>query len=536
MPASSSNQMGKVIDDISKLVEETSLALSNVENDAVRIHRDEIIQSMAIVLDPIRRDKKRVLARNIASIMYNIGNIWFAENEHETALSFYDRSYRMRKKIFGLKNLRTCMAAVNAGKCLHCLGRHCLALRYYNIFAKTVVSSKQFLTKETITVLRSLAWAFHQDHSFDHANRFYELALWSTKQSFGENNKEMSRTLNLLGNLKFEHGDFNSALECYEKSLRVEILNIERQKRKADVPIPESYKRYLDVLTTLSNIAQTSETIGNLRKSLSSMRKMLVILESPDCKASMPLSQVNRTVAKTLSHSARIFKKLGRFDQALRALTDVLRTQKQEYGPYHSLVAMTLNDMGVAHGSQGQVDLALQCFKESLDMRLLLKDSASNVSTVLCNIALVHYRNGDAKQAMLQYKKVVNRELSQRKSKSSVDLPLSSETLDALEQLAMIYQDDLDDPHEAIRCYEKGINLINESDFGDLSANALSRYLSMAGNTCLKLGDRRRASMFFTEAMRVNEAGGLAFNANIKVTGYEIHKVRREFRPSAPAA
>ena len=45
MPTISSNQNGKVIDDISKLVEETSLALSNVENDAVRINRDEIIRS-----------------------------------------------------------------------------------------------------------------------------------------------------------------------------------------------------------------------------------------------------------------------------------------------------------------------------------------------------------------------------------------------------------------------------------------------------------------------------------------------------------
>jgi hypothetical protein len=35
---------------------------------------------------------------------------------------------------------------------------------------------------------------------------------------------------------------------------------------------------------------------------------------------------------------------------------------------------------------------------------------------------------------------------------------------------------------------------------------------------------------------RVNAAGGLAFNANIKATGYYIHKVESDHLPSAHAA
>ena len=58
----------------------------------------------------------------------------------------------------------------------------------------------------------------------------------------------------------------------------------------------------------------------------------------------------------------------------------------------------------------------------------------------------------------------------------------------------------------------------------------------MAGNTCLIIGDKEKATCFFTETMRVNAAGGLAFNANIKATGYYIHKVESDHLPSAHAA
>lgn len=65
-----------------------------------------------------------------------------------------------------------------------------------------------------------------------------------------------------------------------------------------------------------------------------------------------------------------------------------------------------------------------------------------------------------------------------------------------------------------------------------------SRYLGMAGNACLNLGDMEGAIRFFADTMRVNLAGGLAFHANIRTKGYDF--VRFEScgtrLPAAPAA
>ena len=50
----------------------------------------------------------------------------------------------------------------------------------------------------------------------------------------------------------------------------------------------------------------------------------------------------------------------------------------------------------------------------------------------------------------------------------------------------------------------------------------------MAGNTCLIIGDKDKVTYFFTETMRVNAAGGLAFNANIKATGWKWSSTFKE--------
>jgi tetratricopeptide (TPR) repeat protein len=523
-----------VTDTITVLIEEASSALSCGDSNIVQTYREDILRSLKILVDPHQHNNKRTLAIYIASVRNNIGNIRFALHEYETAYSFYETAYRMRKKVFGPINLNTSITAFNAGKCLHCLGRPDRALRYYNLFTKAIFSSTKLMTEETVLILQNIAWAFHQDHSLKHANTFYRLALSSAHMVLGENHKVVSRIFNMLGTLRYELGDLKFALACYHRSLRIEVSNLGWQQQG-----PCTNKRkYLDILTTLSNMAQTNEEIGNLGNSLPCSRKKLEILKSQDCKASMPTSEVNRNVANTLSDLARVLGKLGRFGQALTALTEVLRTRRQEYGIDHSLVATTLNDMGIAHGSQGQTHLALQCFKESLEIRQMSKRSDSNVSTVLCNIARVHNHNGDTNKALVHYQKVVNCELSRRKER---DLDFNSSTsseilLDALEQLSMIYQDDLADPREAIRCYEKGLRLITEDGPGVVSYDVHSRYLGMAGNTCLIIGDKEKATCFFTETMRVNAAGGLAFNANIKATGYYIHKVESDHLPSAPAA
>jgi hypothetical protein len=140
-----------VTDTVRVLIEEASSALSCGDSNIVQTYREDILQSLKILVDPHQHNNKRTLAIHIASVRNHIGNIRIALHEYETAYSFYETAYRMHRKVFGPINLNTSITAFNAGKCLHCLGRPDRALRYNNFFTKEICSSikAKLMTQET---------------------------------------------------------------------------------------------------------------------------------------------------------------------------------------------------------------------------------------------------------------------------------------------------------------------------------------------------------------------------------------------------
>jgi tetratricopeptide (TPR) repeat protein len=268
--------------------------------------------------------------------------------------------------------------------------------------------------------------------------------------------------------------------------------------------------------------------------------------------ATISTSTINQVVTDVVKRIARVQEKLGRYDQALKSLTEALKFQRQEYGNDHMIIATTLNEIGIIHGNQGRTRLALQYFEESLRIRQLLNDPDQGIiTTAMFNIAHIHIQQGDSAKAVLVLKELVEYELSKRNTLSfgSDNPSLSSPevVLSALEQMAHVLQDDLQNPLEALNCLKKGIRIIMDSSGSSapnvnvvrvpVDVHVHSRYLGMAGNICLKLGDMGGAIRFFADTMRVNLAGGLAFHANIRPKGYDMFFSFENTRPpAAPAA
>jgi tetratricopeptide (TPR) repeat protein len=515
-----------------ELEEVYSAALSCCESEK---QRDDLIGSLNTLFDQLKEHGDLcAVAVGAAKVKSKIGDITFAQHKYETAHSFYEGAFQMRRSVFGDSNFDTIMAAFNAGKCLHCLGKSDRALPYYEIFTKAVFSSTRstsnLLTKETVLILNRIAWAFHQELSFQHATAFYKLTLHSVKHLLGEKHKIFARALNQFGTMMFESGNMASALKCFERSLQIERALQQEQ----NLTIAESF---LDSLTTYSNIASILERMGDLDKSLASYRKMELFLRSPDVTATIPASTVNRRMEDILLIVARIQGKLGRSDQALEALTRALQIQKQEYGCGHSFVATTFNEIGIIHGGQGHTQLALQNFEESLRIRILMNDpDQSMVSTVIFNIAVIHVHNGESTKALARLKELVKYELSKREQEENSEFSSPEVLLDALELMAQIFNGELNDPRKVLACFKLGIRVITDDGPNVVSLGIQSRYLGMAGNTCLKLGYMQEAMRFFAETMRVNAAGGLAFDANIEVVGYDFRKFESNHLAAAAAA
>ena len=481
-----------------------------------------------------------------------IGDVRLSQNQYRTAYAFYKEAFEIRRIVLGSSHFDTIQAAFNAGKCLHCLGKPDHALRYYKIFTKALFKAillsttsprgrndSHLLTKETVLMTQSIAWAFHQERSFNHASMFYRLALETARNVLGEKHKVVARILSQFGKLMFESGDMASALKYYLRGLKIEGALQQRQMNHINEDV-------LDFLTTISNIACTLEQMGQLENSLECYNKILLLRFQHDdddddatSASTRILAMKRRSDADTLLNMARVHWKLERPVQALEALNEALLIQKQEYGCDHSIVASTLNEIGIIHGEQeGHTHLALQFFEESLRIRVLIDNpDQRTISSVLYNMARIHERTGDSVEALVHLKKVAEHELLESVEDEINKVSSPEVLLDVLELMAQIYEK-LDDPREALACLEKGIRIIMGKGPNVVSLHVHSRYLGMAGNVCLRLGNIKKVMHFFIETMRVNIAGGLAFDANIKVAmGYEdVRRFESEYVLAAAAA
>ena len=512
----------------------------------------------------------RLTMNVIGKIVNNIADIKFATDDFDNALKLYNVAYAIRRNLTRPQDATTIketgVSALGAGKSLHCLGMSDRARRYYDVYINSIFlapsDSGLFLTSKAVLSFQSIAWAYHQESSHNHARYFYDLSLKSAVQLFGENHVFVSRILNQLGNLSFEVDHLEFALACYQRGFLVEdYLRLEN-----------------DLATTMSNIAQTYESVGCIQESLRWCEKLVARLNKASSNTlnqqeddRMISMRRKIQIADALLNIARLNVMLGKPNPALLALQGALHIQIGHFGSVHSAVASTLNEIGIIFGNQGRHDMALLNFEESLRIRQVLDaDPAAaarqDISAVLCNIANAHVSKGDFDKALLRFQELVDHVESHKRreqacstnSASTHHFEFSEDHVligtSCLEQMANIFLNQLDEPIRALSCYKKGIQLLVEEVLRGSSSSSSSpptcdeptdnkwlqtksRFLGQAGNVCLILGDIHGAANFFFEAMRCNVEGGWEFDANIKTTGYDLFKMQtRLYRAAAPAA
>ncbi len=459
----------------------------------------------------------------IAAVKNNIGDLIFKRKQYKRAFSFYVQAYQIRRNVLGDIHIDTCISSFYVGKCLHCLGKYSAAMSFYGVFVNSVFSSTNhsLLTKETFLALQSIALLFHKGGYFKFAKKFYKIAHQAAIKLFGKRNKFLSRLLVHLGDVNFDIGNMPEALDYY-------LGGIEMQNSLQ--PLTENIDY---TIRTLFNVALAYEALNCLEISLNTFN----LIVEKIIKTGTRDSKILKKMADILPNLARVYQKIRRPDLALKVLLKTLVTQQLEYGDNHRSVAATLNDIGILYGCQGNTKLALRNFEESYRIRKFLKDPDRDMTTVLFNIAYTHDQNGDYQKAIARFEELVQYELSKREDDSlrNDNQNTSPEALlEALEQISRITSNDLNSPQKALIWCEKGIRIATEE--AHLSPNFRSRFLGIAGALCLELGDVKGAMCYFTETTRTNIDGGLAFDANISIAGYECLKLGLDYPKSAAAA
>ena len=424
-------------------------------------------------------DSKRENQLFMATIVNNIGRVRYCVEDHEGALPFFEKAYSVRRSHYGDDHLDVGMSALNVGFCLHKLGEAQEAINFYRRYVEIMLTDdfQQYLGDFVgLVMLIGDMWLKDNDHST--AIVFFKIGLESAIRHHGEVHSKVSDILSKIGNASYEDGDWEYALRVHEQGLAVE-----RQ-----LLAPE-----INLAVTLSSIAVIYDDRGMYHLALSTYKEALEIFQSNEgCELH---------AAKTLSAIALIkAQSVESLQDASTALQQALRLREKVSDVYDIDTSCTLNLLGVLYAKQNRFQQSLLCLEKCLKMRRALNMPHTEIAVLLYDICDLLVDKFDNSERALRY---YQESLELECSGENCDL---AEFLETLERIGNIYELH-SEPHQAIAFYVQAAFKCEEIDaigvLGDKwQRKNLSRYLFQVGNSCLEVGDVKKAVKSFARAMR----------------------------------
>jgi len=328
-----------------------------------------------------------LLSKEIATIINNIGRVYFMLSQYDMALEYYNQSLLMRRSLFGNDHLDVGATIFNAGQTFHHLGQYDKAMELYQEFLAIAKKHLGYHHRDVACMLKCMAQIKHECNHVAEAKELYQEAIQVGRASLGQFHPEIASTLNKLGNLLYESGDFDNAIQVYRQGLEVERTVLE-----PDHP---------NITVTITNIAQIYKLQEQYDLALN-LYKECVAIYKRSLDASHP------SISGTLSCIALIYYRTRRFTKALEVYQEALRLRREAYGDHHLEVASTLNSVGLVLYKMDLHDYALQSFHESLKIRRdLLGPDHREVAVVLYNLATCCLECGEEERAMTYYRETL---------------------------------------------------------------------------------------------------------------------------------
>ena len=207
-------------------------------------------------------------------------------------------------------------------------------------FLKTLIQQNECKTKEAI-ILCLKATAI-----LDKEEAIHYLSKLDTNSSLILEDAEL---LSLLGDYEYNFGEYDKALEYFEKELAMSLKTLGEM--------------HLDVTISYNNIGFTWDSKGEYDKALEYFEKGLVIR----LKA---LGEEHPDVANSYNNIGFTWDSKGNYDKALEYYEKSLTIRLKFLGLEHPAVAQSYNNIGATWDSKGEYYKALEYYEKSLVIRL----------------------------------------------------------------------------------------------------------------------------------------------------------------------
>lgn len=128
----------------------------------------------------------------IATILNNIGRVFYMKLDYDAALKLYSESLTMRRRLLGDNHLDVAATVYNAGQTLHQRGDLDQAMNLYEEFLRIAKNKLGSEHRDVAIMLKCMAQIHHEKKEYPEASKLYEEAIAVAKAALGSKHPEIA--------------------------------------------------------------------------------------------------------------------------------------------------------------------------------------------------------------------------------------------------------------------------------------------------------------------------------------------------------
>jgi len=361
-------------------------------------------------------------------------------------------------------------------------------------------------------MLPELEWRFYNSAPdfYDYCSlkiRFEDINIEETKQEL-KNLSENIRTISQVHDIK-------ERLARY-KEMETEYLSYFEETPNGTVLLKKdlSDSQLLAIASTLDNIAELYDKIGDYPHALSIYKKTLILRKEI-------LGLEHRDTAKSYNNIGFVYNNMGDYNKALEYHNKTLKIREKILGLEHPDTATSYNNIGIVYDGTGDYNKALKYYNIALEIRKKVlglehpdtAESYNNIGTVYANT--VNYNKA------LEY---LNKALEIRKKVLGLEHP---DTAESYNNIGYVYGK-LGGYNNALEYHNNALE-IKEKILGLEHPDTATSYNNI-GLVYHDTGDYNKALEYYNKALKILEKVLGKEHPNTKTVLKNIKSINRKYQ------
>ncbi|CAF4944605.1 unnamed protein product [Rotaria sp. Silwood1] len=220
---------------------------------------------------------------------------------------------------------------------------------------------------------------------YNEAIEFYQKSLDIKEKTLPPNHPDWAQSYNNIGLVYYNMGEYSKALSSYERALEI-----------WKIALPPNHP---DLAISYSNIGLVYDKMGQYSKALSSYEQSLEIR-----KIALPPNHPD--LAASYNNIGLVYDNMGEYSKALSSHERSLEIRKIALPPNHSDLAASYNNIGMVYNNMGEYSKALSSHERSLEIRkIALPPNHPDFAQSYNNTGWVYYNMGEYSKALSSYER-----------------------------------------------------------------------------------------------------------------------------------